>query len=208
MKKYYIYYDIDSPYYDGEKVCSAEDFVKFFDDDPAAEIELHINSFGGRVDQALAMLAAIERHTGSVVCYIDGVAASCASWLALAADEIHIAKNAEIFIHCASSYIYGNAEELEKEAAVLRSYDERIINIYKSRAKDPATDFAAMMEKETTITADEAVKLWNIIVDEPQEVSTNKTRCTAVAAKCNHKPKSDTKPQDELRDLEPYEGII
>lgn len=208
MKKYYIYYDIDAPYYDGEKVCSAEDFVKFFDDDQAAEIELHINSFGGRVDQALAMLAAIERHTGRVVSYVDGVAASCASWLALAADEIHIAKNAEIFIHCASSYIYGNAEELEKEAVVLRSYDERIINLYKSKAKDPATDFAAMMSKETTLTADEAAKVWNIIVDEPKEVATNKTRCTAVAAKCNHKPQPDTQPQDELRDLEPYEEII
>lgn len=208
MKKYYIYYDIDTPYFDGEKVCSAEDFVKFFDDDQDAEIELHINSFGGRVDQALAMLAAIERHTGRVVAYVDGVAASCASWLALAADEIHIAKNAEIFIHRASSYIYGNAEELEKEAVVLRSYDERIINLYKSKAKDPATDFAAMMSKETTLTADEAAKVWNIIVDEPKEVATNKTRCTAVAAKCNHKPQPDTQPQEELRDLEPYEDII
>ena len=208
MKKYYIYYDIDCPYFDGEKVCSAEDFVKFFDEDQAAEIELHINSFGGRVDQALAMLAAIERHTGRVVAYIDGVAASCASWLALAADEIHIAKNAEIFIHRASSYIYGNAEELEKEAVVLRSYDERIINLYKSKAKDPATDFAAMMSKETTLPADEAAKVWNIIVDEPKEVATNKTRCTAVAAKCNHKPQPDPQPQEELRDLEPYEDII
>lgn len=208
MKKYYIYYDIDTPYFDGEKVCSAEDFVKFFDDDQAAEIELHINSFGGRVDQALAMLAAIERHTGRVVAYVDGVAASCASWLALAADEIHIAKNAEIFIHRASSYIYGNAEELEKEAEVLRSYDERIINLYKSKAKDLTTDFSAMMSKETTLTADEAAKVWNIIVDEPKEVATNKTRCTAVAAKCNHKPQPDTQPQDELRDLEPYEEII
>lgn len=197
MKKYYIYYDIDTPYYDGEKVCSAEDFVKFFDDDQAAEIELHINSFGGRVDQALAMLAAIERHTGRVVAYVDGVAASCSSWLALAADEIHIAKNAEIFIHRASSYIYGNAEELEKEAVVLRSYDERIINLYKSKAKDPATDFAAMMSKETTLPADEAAKVWNIIVDEPKEVATNKTRCTAVAAKCNHKPQTPTTETEE-----------
>lgn len=208
MKKYYIYYDIDTPYFDGEKVCSAEDFVKFFDDDQAAEIELHINSFGGRVDQALAMLSAIERHTGRVVSYVDGVAASCASWLALAADEIHIAKNAEIFIHLSSSYIYGNAEELEKESVVLRSYDERIINLYKSKAKDPGTDFAEMMSKETTLTADEAAKVWNIIVDEPKEVATNKTRCTAVAAKCNHKPQPEPQPQEELRDLEPYEGII
>lgn len=208
MKKYYIYYDIDTPYFDGDKVCGAEDFVKFFDDDPAAEIELHINSFGGRVDQALAMLAAIERHTGRVVSYVDGVAASCASWLALAADEIHIAKNAEIFIHRASSYIYGNAEDFEKEAAVLRSYDERIVNLYKSKAKDQATDFAAMMSKETTLTADEAAKVWNIIVDEPKEVTTNKTRCTAVAAKCNHKPQAEPHPQAELRDLEPYEEII
>lgn len=197
MKKYYIYYDIDTPYFDGEKVCSAEDFVKFFDDDQAAEIELHINSFGGRVDQALAMLAAIERHTGRVVAYVDGVAASCASWLALAADEIHIAKNAEIFIHCASTYIWGNAEELEKEAVVLRSYDERIINLYKSKAKDPAIDFSAMMSKETTLTADEAAKVWNIIVDEPKEVGTNKTRCTAVAAKCNHKPQTTTTETEE-----------
>lgn len=208
MKNYYIYYDIDTPYYDGEKVCGAEDFVKFFDDDPTAEIELHINSFGGRVDQALAMLAAIERHTGRVVAYVDGVAASCASWLALAADEIHIAKNAEIFIHRASSYMYGNAEELEKEAVVLRSYDERIINLYKSKAKDQATDFSELMSKETTLPADEASKVWNIIVDEPKEIATNKTRCTAVAAKCNHKPQTETQPKEELRDLEPYEEII
>ena len=106
MKKYYVYNDIATPYFDGDKVADAEEFAKFFDEDPAEEIELHINSYGGECVVALAMLAAMERHTGKIVAYIDGTAASCASWLAFAADEIHIAKNAEIFIHCAHSYVY------------------------------------------------------------------------------------------------------
>lgn len=202
MKKYYIYYDIAMPYYDGEKVSSAEDFVRFFDEDPAADIELHVNSYGGEIAQALAMLAAMERHTGRIVAYIDGIAASCASWLALAADEVHIARNAEIFIHRASVYMYGNAEDLKKEAVLLESYDERIIGIYKSKAKDEGTDFAAMMRGETTLTAGEAAKVWNITVDEVQNVPANRTRYNKVAEKCRNKPSETGTASDTDDDID------
>ena len=198
MKKYFIYYDIATPYYDGEKVCGAEDFVKFFDAEPADDIELHINCYGGEIAPALAMLAAIERHEGKVTAIIDGVAASCASWLALACDEIKMAQNSEIFIHRASVYIWGNAEDLEKEAVLLRSYDERIAKIYKAKAKDETTDFVTMMAKETTLTAEDCAKIWYIEIQEAPTKPTNQTRYKAVAAKCNHKPKeANTDPVEE-----------
>lgn len=202
MKKYYVYYDIQQPYYDGEKVSSAEDFVKFFDEDPAADIELHINSYGGEIKEALSMLSAIERHTGRVVAYIDGVAASCASWLALAADEVHIAKNAEIFIHRAHEYLYADAPFMEKEAVLLRSYDDRIIGIYKAKALDEGTDFGRMMTEETTLPATEAAKVWNLIVDDTKEVPTSRTRCMNVLAKCTHKPAEPVQEPEEDNDID------
>lgn len=208
MKKYYIYNDIATPYFNGDKVVDAEDFAKFFDEDPAAEIELHINSYGGECVVALAMLAAMERHTGKIVAYIDGTAASCASWIALAADEIHIANNAEIFIHCAHSYVYGDASDMEKESANLKKYDERIVGIYKSKAKNQDTDFLKLMQEEALLMAGEAAQLWDITIDEAPSVPTNKTRYNKIVEKCNHKPQPDTQPQEELRDLEPYEEII
>lgn len=202
MKKYYIYNDIATPYFDGEKVCGAEDFVKFFDDDQAAEIELHINSYGGECTVALAMLAAMERHSGKIVAYIDGTAASCASWLALAADEIHIAKNAEIFIHCAHTYVYADAAGLEKEASELKKYDERIVAIYKGKAKNPDTDFLKLMQDETLLMAGEAAQLWDITIDEAPSVPTNKTRYNKIAEKCTRKPAEEEQPSDTDNDID------
>lgn len=202
MKKYYVYYDIAQPYYEGEKVSSSKEFVEFFDSDPAEEIELHVNSYGGEVKEALAMLAAIERHTGKVVAYVDGIAASCASWLALAADEVHIAKNAEIFIHRAHEFMYADAPSFEKEAVLLRSYDERIAGIYKTKAVDENTDFLRMMTDETTLPATEAAKLWHIIVDDVKDVPTNKTRCMNVLQKCTRKPAEEEQPADNDNDID------
>ena len=202
MKKYYVYNDIATPYFDGEKVCSAEDFVKFFDDDQSAEIELRINSYGGECTVVLAMLAAMERHTGKIVAYIDGTAASCASWLALAADEVHIAKNAEIFIHCAHSYIYGDAAGMEREAANLKKYDERIVEIYKSKSKNPDTDFLKLMQDETLLMAGEAAQLWDITIDEAPSVPTNKTRYNKIAEKCTRKPAEEEPTADNDNDID------
>lgn len=196
MKRYYVYNDIATPYFDGEKVADAEEFAKFFDEDPAEEIELHINSYGGECVVALAMLAAMERHTGKIVAYIDGTAASCASWLAIAADEIHIAKNAEIFIHCAHTYVYADAAGMEKEAAELKKYDERIVAIYKGKAKNPDTDFLKLMQDETLLMAGEAAQLWDITIDEAPSVPTNRTRYNKIAEKCTRKPAEEEHPAD------------
>ena len=202
MKKYYVYNDIATPYFDGDKVADAEEFAKFFDEDPAEEIELHINSYGGECVVALAMLAAMERHTGKIVAYIDGTAASCASWLALAADEIHIAKNAEIFIHCAHSYVYADAACMEKEAAELKRYDERIVAIYKGKAKNPGTDFLKLMQDETLLMAGEAAQLWDITIDEAPSVPTNKTRYNNIAEKCTRTHAEEEPTADNDNDID------
>ena len=84
---------------------TAKDFVTELRAITASKINLHINSPGGYVDDALAMYTAIQQHPADVTAYIESVAASAASFVAMAADKVVIAKNAKIMIHDAHGQI-------------------------------------------------------------------------------------------------------
>lgn len=121
------------------------------------KINLRINSPGGSVFDGMAIYNALARHSAEVTTYIDGIAASIASVIALAGKRVLIAENAMMMIHDPSAMAFGRAEDLRKTADVLDQVKETIINTYATRTGKGRDEIAKMMTDETWFTASEAV---------------------------------------------------
>lgn len=134
-----------------------EPFVKALKAIDAQVIHLRINSPGGSVFAARAMETALREHKARVVVHIDSLAASAASLLAMAGDEIVMAKGAMMMIHRAWTLAWGNADELKKTADLLDKIDGTLIETYADRSKLSAEAVAAAMAEETWYTAQQAV---------------------------------------------------
>lgn len=120
-------------------------------------IDLHINSGGGSVFDGIAMHAALRNHSSDVTSYVDGVAASAASFLAMAGDEIVIEKPAKMMIHNASGIVYGHKADMLEMAALLDELDGTIAAMYADRAGGPVADWSARMDATTWYGSAEAV---------------------------------------------------
>ena len=101
----------------------------------AGTINVRINSPGGNVFDGVAIANAIKSHPAKTVVYIDGIAASIASIIALAGDEVVMAENAFFMFHEAWSITIGSAEDLRKEADLLDKIDGVLAQTY---VKKPA----------------------------------------------------------------------
>lgn len=120
-------------------------------------INLHLNSPGGSVFDGVAIYNALKAHPAEVTSYIDGLAASIASIIALAGKRVVIAENAMMMIHDPSALVFGDAKTLRKEADVLDQIKETLITTYVTRTGKSREDVAQLMADETWFTADEAI---------------------------------------------------
>ena len=136
---------------------SAQSFVQQVAVIDADVIHLRINSPGGSVFAARAMETVLRNHSARVMAYVDGLAASAASWLMMAADEIEMSKGAFVMIHQAHGVVYGNADDLDKQAALLRQMDSSIAQSYADKTTLPLDDLLEMMRVETWLTAQDAL---------------------------------------------------
>ena len=119
-------------------------------------VALHINSPGGDVFEARAMVAAIRAHGAPVSTYIDGLAASAATYLALAGDTVHITDGGLFMVHNSWTFSYGNKAELRSTADLLDKIDGTIAADYIRKTSATAEQVAAWMDAETWFTAAEA----------------------------------------------------
>lgn len=158
----YLYGLVAKPsWWAGDDVISAEGVLGLLDQvDPGSELLVRINSEGGDVFEGVAIYNALARRGTRVEVRIDALAASIASVIAMAGDEIVIAGNAMLMIHQAWTWADGNADELEKIAATLREVDETILNTYEARVGSKATrdQIAAWQAAETWMGPAEAVE--------------------------------------------------
>lgn len=123
-------------------------------------VHLHINSPGGDVFEARAMVSALLAHQargGRVTTYIDGLAASAATYLALAGDEVHIADGGMFMVHNSWTLAYGNKAELRQTADLLEKIDGTIAADYARKTGATAEQIAAWMDAETWFTGAEAL---------------------------------------------------
>lgn len=137
---------------------SASQFVRDLRSVTASSIDLHINSPGGLVFDAVAIYSALRNHPATVDVTVDGIAASAASFVAMAGDTIAIEKPAKMMIHDAAGLVIGNAADMRDMADLLDELSNTIAGIYADRAGGSVDTWRTAMQAETWYSADAAVK--------------------------------------------------
>ena len=163
----YLYDDIKPDSYDWwsgaklESETSCKYVQKMLEENPGiSKIELHINSNGGDVKEGVGIYSLLARHKAQKTAYIDGFAASIASVIAMACDEIVMSSVSLMFIHHAWMLAAGNANELRKAADDLDKIDEQSTRAYKEHAGDklPNETLQALLDAETWLTPEECLE--------------------------------------------------
>lgn len=137
---------------------TAKRFVEEVNALEVPEIALHINSPGGSVFDGQAIYTALKRHSARVTTYIDGIAASIASVVAMAGDTIVMPSNTMLMIHEPWAVALGNSADMRKMADTLDKVGETILNVYAERSDKPREEIAAAMAAETWLTAADALE--------------------------------------------------
>lgn len=119
-------------------------------------IHLRINSPGGDVFGARAIVAAFRGSGAKVIAHIDGLAASAATFIAANCDEVHMADGAFFMIHQASTMTWGNSADLRETANLLDKVDNTIVNDYVRKTGQAEQQVRDWMAAETWFTAEEA----------------------------------------------------
>lgn len=122
-------------------------------------VTLQVNSPGGEVWEGVAMYNLLREHPQPVRVEVLSVAASAASVVIMAADDIRIARNARLMIHCAWIIALGNADGLREAADLLEQIDGDLARTYAERSGQGFDPVMAMMKAETWMSADKAVEL-------------------------------------------------
>lgn len=151
----YIYDVIDEMW----GVSAASVINKLAQAEGSPVLNIYINSPGGSVFEARAIMAAIGRFPGKTVAIIDSLCASAATSIALSCNEVVMKEGALFMIHCASGMAYGDKEDMMDMAALLEKIELSIIKDYTDKTGMSDAEVLAMMEKETWMTASEALSL-------------------------------------------------
>lgn len=121
-------------------------------------IDLRINSPGGDVYDGITIHNALKAHPAHVHVHVDGVAASIASVIAMAGDEVTMARGSQMMIHEGHTVAAGTAEDMRKTATVLDRFSDTIADFYAARAGGTRETWRNRMKAETWYDANEAVK--------------------------------------------------
>lgn len=136
----------------------ARSFVSEVTDLDVDSINLYVNSPGGSVWDGIAIANVLRRHKAHVVATVDGLAASAASFIIQAADEIVMGRGTELMIHDASGICLGNAKDMADTGAILERISDDIAGLYADRAGGTAAEWREAMREETWYSAAEAVE--------------------------------------------------
>jgi ATP-dependent Clp protease protease subunit len=155
----YIYSEISDTTWYGDEVTPKE-FQKELDALGSIHtLHIYINSPGGDVFAGHAIYTMIKRCTAKTIAHIDGVAASIASVIPMAADKVIMPENAMMMIHLPGAGGFGNSIEHRKIADTLDKVTESMIAAYLGKAKSLTREkLASILEEETWLTASECLE--------------------------------------------------
>lgn len=122
------------------------------------DVDVLINSPGGSLFEGLAIYNLLREYEGRVSVKILGIAASAASFIAMAADEIQIARAGFYMIHNGQVWAAGDRNALVEVAEWLKPFDLAMADIYAQRTGGDKDELVEMMDRETWLTAAEAVE--------------------------------------------------
>lgn len=198
----YIYGDIGNYWGDG---VDAQSFIKEIAALDVGTLNVRINSPGGLVFDGVAMYNALAQHSANVVVSVEGLAASIASVIAMAGDEVKIGESANMMIHKPWSWAGGNANDLRKEADVLDHLEEGLIGIYAARTGKSSDDLAKMLADETWMLGKQCVDEGFADTCVPNKTKSAKAAKSQLLACYAHTP-SDLLPENaynpKVRELE------
>ena len=137
---------------------TAQDFVDELLAIDSKTIELHVNSPGGDVFDGIAIMNALADHPATVNVMVDGLAASAASYIALAGDTVRMNRASQMMIHDAAGMCWGNAADMESMKALLDRISDTIAELYSAKAGGTVEEWRDLMRAETWYSAAEAVE--------------------------------------------------
>lgn len=160
-----------SEWYPDDKCPS--DVKAVLDEVQGKDLNIYVNSGGGSVFGGMAIYNMLKRFNGTKTVYVDGLAGSIASVIALAGDKVVIPSTAYMMIHKPWAGAMGNADDMRKMADSLDRIQEGIINVYKENLKDGVdiNTIVDMVNAETWLTGDQAAQYFNIEVSETDAVN-------------------------------------
>lgn len=173
----YFYGDIvsatwQSSWYEEDK-CP-QDIADFLNQlDGYEEIDIYFNSGGGDVFAGLAIHNQLKRYNGHKVGYVDGMAASIASVIMFACDELHFATGAQAMIHKPLCMAWGNADDFKEVIKQLNLCEDSILDIYMEHTKEGVTrdKIKALMAAETWFNGEKLAEYFNVEIEETVAVA-------------------------------------
>lgn len=125
----------------------------------SGEIVVRINSPGGDVWDGIAIYNMLSSYSGKVTTIVEGIAASAASIVAMAGDEVKMFDSAQLMIHSAWTIAMGNSSEFKEVASVLEKIDGQLAEIYAKKTGKDASEFLNIMGKDSYYTSSESIEL-------------------------------------------------
>lgn len=136
---------------------TSKDFVADLLQVKAPVIKLHVNSPGGSVDDGISIFNSLKSHSARVEVYVDALAASIASVIAMAGDRVVMQPHSRLMVHEAMAMGFGFAADFEKTAVRLRDTTKNIASIYRERAGKDDAYWLDLMAQETWFSDQQAV---------------------------------------------------
>lgn len=169
----YLYGDVSDYDWDAVSPNNVKNSIEGLGD--IKELCFHINSYGGSVVAGNAIVSIIDnykRDTGAkITAYIEGIAASMASGIVMAADEVCMAQNALFMVHKPISVAIGNAEDMEREKEILDKVENTLVANYMRKFNGTEDELRQMMADETWLNAEEAMEYGFVdVITEPIEI--------------------------------------
>jgi ATP-dependent Clp protease protease subunit len=142
------------------------------------DVEVHISSVGGSAFDAIAIYDLLKKYQGNVVTYIDALAASAASIVAMGGKIVVMSKYALLMIHKPMVGSGGNADELLKDVQMLNIVQARLAQIYMDKTGLDGVTINSLINSVTWLSADQALSL--CFIDEVEDYTTNVTNSAII----------------------------
>lgn len=184
-----------------------KEFLEAWDAIPQGPIDLHIHSPGGYVFDGLAIYNTIASRKPDVTAYVDGLAASSASWIACAANKVVMPKTARMMIHDAQGFVIGDSETMREQAELLDNESDRVAQMYADKTGKSKEKMRDLMRATTWMDGIEAheIGLADEVTDstaQPNNFNLSRFKCVPGAggglspAKTEKKNTNQPKPMD------------
>lgn len=150
---------MNEKWWDEEEGIVPTEILKALNGVKGRDLNIHLHSGGGHVVAAMAIYTQLANHEGKKTIIIDGLAASAATVIAMAGDEVRMSESGIFMIHNASGISLGNASQMRKDADRVEKMSNIALELYANKTGKSQDEIKQMMDDETWMTAKEAKEL-------------------------------------------------